>query len=155
MAIATVSAATEVDPAWGNSVATAINAHEDAWTSHTITPSGFTIGSGTMTARYNVIGKTVFYRGEIVFAGDSTLPGNLGVDLPVNATTTAPAIGSIDMLDSGVGYAAGTCRITGSDSLEFHHAEGEGTASGRLTNTTPFTWAVNDIIGFSIVYEAA
>jgi hypothetical protein len=154
VAISTVSAGAIIDPAWGNSVANAINAHEDAWTSHTITPTGFTIGSGTMTARYNVIGKTVFYRGEIVFAGDSTLPGNLTVDLPVNATTTAPASGTVSALDTGTSYYIGVCLITGSDAMELHGGFSP-TAAGRFTNTTPFTFANTDTIRFNITYEAA
>lgn len=154
MAISTVSAGTIVSPTWGNSVAAAINAHEDAWTSFTPTGTGFTVGAGSILSRYNEIGKTIIYRGQVTFGAGAGVTGDFSVNLPVSAFTTVPGVGSLDMLDSGTSHYVGSCLITGSSTLEFHGTFGP-TNAGRVNGTNPFTFVPGDVIRWAITYQAA
>lgn len=155
MAITSVTAGNIIDPAWGNSVATAINAHEDAWTSYTPTPTGFTVGAGTITGKYNAIGKTIHYRGQVVFGAGAGITGDFVVSVPVTAVTAEAACGTLDMLDNGTGYEVGTVLIVSSTTVELHHARGLGSNAGRVGGTNPFTWVPGDSFRWNITYQAA
>ncbi len=132
-----------------------------AWQTFTPTMSGGTWapGNGSFAAYYTQIGKTVFYRGQFTF-GSTTVKasGNgLAISMPVTSAPALQAQGSANYLDSGTEWYIGECELSTSTTMTFGAPLVNGTALiyRGLTSTTPFTWATNDLIRWSITYEAA
>jgi hypothetical protein len=132
-----------------------------AWQTFTPTMSGgsWAPGNGSFAAYYTQIGKTVFYRGQFTF-GSTTVKasGNgLAISLPVTSASALQAQGSANYLDSGTEWYIGECELSTSTTMTLGAPLVNGTALiyRGLTSTTPFTWATNDLIRWSIVYEAA
>jgi hypothetical protein len=140
-----------------------IDALTDAWTTYTPTfgagggsPS---IGSGgTITGRYRKLGRTVHASGLIQF-GTSPNSGTGGwtISLPfaVASVNNVRHIGSLVMRNDdggGTGWYVGSCMAAaGATSLLlFGGFQGQQIAGGA-----PFTIAVNDVIWWSLTYEAA
>ena len=126
-----------------------------AWTSYTPTLVGFTLGNGTMTAKYHRVGKTIEYRVVIVFGSTSTWTSVFGISLPVTPHAdyvVHAAIGRAAFYDTSVGAASregGVAMSNGVDTLIL------ATSPGPVSNTVPFTWANGDHLSVSGSYEAA
>ena len=119
----------------------------------TITPAwtNLTIGSATQTAQARYINGDLRYRGQITFAGDTTIGGNVALTIPYTETSAATG------WQGGVGVAndVGT-RIyplvagvnPSATSFNFIHAE--STNAGLVNATAPHTWANTDVLTWDI-----
>jgi hypothetical protein len=127
-----------------------------AWASYTPTVTG---GSNVEAAGvYTQVGKTVFVRGRVSFAGQPSAA--VTVTLPVVATTNVAS----SVLVSGVAKVSyplfGTISTGGGPTVSTLALKVMNTAStyGTLVavaSSVPATWADGDVLSFTAVYEAA
>lgn len=133
-----------------------------AWTTWAPTwAAGLTAGNGSWDyARYVRIGKTIIAQGEFTFGTTTSVSGAVKLDPPVSmqgSTSANNSLGTASFLESGVARSYGRVFDGGSDELWFRVLSASGTYVGEaeLSSTVPFTWGTGDVIGFSIIYEAA
>lgn len=134
----------------------------DAWTSYTpsLRTNGgtWTIGNGTIEAKYKTIGKTCFFRCKITVGSTTSIGANeLLIGLPVTAAhTTYQFAGS--MLDAGNAWyqVTGNGDYLGS-TTEFAMIvySGTGKSSMGVSNNVPFNFLSGDYISISGSYEVA
>lgn len=119
------------------------------WTSSGTAPA---IGNGTRSGAYIQVGKLVMVRGRLVFGSTSTFgTGSYRVSVPVTASggSVNESTGSLWLFDNGTQSGIGTCTWVSTTTLWL------STASGDITNTSPWTWTTSDQIRWSIIYDAA
>jgi hypothetical protein len=136
-----------------------------AWYDYTPTLTNVTIGNGTVSARYSVIGKTLFYEGKLTRGSTTSFSGGVNISLPKTISTTNKSnecpIGIGTALDSGnaVYYAP---PIYGGSATSFYIVAAKAdttyttiSSSGAVNATVPFTWGTGDIYTWSITTEIA
>ena len=127
-----------------------------AWTAFTPTVSGITIGNGSITAAYSVIGKTCFARYDLTFGSTTTVGGSSnGFTLPLTMksgqyATVIPFYFDASLTASYHGFGQTTSNYIYFDATNNANGKAE-----NITTTTPFTWATSDRIIVSVVYEIA
>lgn len=121
---------------------------------------GWVLGNGTVTGKYQRIGKIVSFYVVIVFGSTSTFGAggsqNLTVTLPLtissgfnqpelvfNAGATDTSLGSVYRLNA---FIASTTTVILSSAVS---------PIIGITNTSPFSWANTDRIAISGIYEGA
>lgn len=121
-----------------------------SWTASTSNPA---LGNGVLTGRYRRVGNTVFFT-LLLVAGSTTTFGTgfWQFSLPAEAINGFAA--ACSLRDNSVptnypGVADGRPDDQPTGLLRI----GTRTGSG-VTNLSPFTWAVNDTLKISGVYEA-
>ena len=115
------------------------------WTAATTNP---TIGNGTLTNDFDIVGGMLFYSITLTIGSTTTLgTGEWRFSLPFTPTTNA--IGSVYVLDSGVVYATAVCKVDANGSLLSCFANGSATA---FSPTVPIAWTTNDELRLSIAY---
>lgn len=134
------------------------------WTTSTgaNTPS---FGNATITARYAVAARTVFWRLEIAFGSTTNFGGGGGSD---NWRFSAPVTAAATQLIAGFGEGQDTSatlrvplrpRLTTTTTIEIETSggatDGAATSVGLIDSATPFTWANGDFIRAFGTYEAA
>lgn len=132
-------------------------AYTPTWTA---TGTGPAIGNAVVIGQYLQIGKLVHCYGSITFGTTSTYgTGNYRIALPVNASANAA---SSSFLGTGFGYdssagAEALYRLSAITANTFQLSFGSTYlgASSPVGQTTPWTWAQGDIIGWNLTYEAA
>jgi len=130
------------------------------WQSWVPTWTNLTVGSGTVTASYIQIGKTVFFKVKFVYGAGSAVGTAPAFTLPVTSTavfTSNNILGGGLCDDTGVaGYPAVTTHAsTTTAGLAVQVASGTYTSLAGVTATVPFTWAAGDIYSAGGFYEAA
>lgn len=132
-----------------------------AWNAWTPTFANFTLGSGTMVARYKQISKTVHFQ-IIITLNSSTMGTGPTFSLPATADANAQvagvsAIGVGVLNDSGVAEYQGALVYTSTTTVSMRCVGASGTYTNLppLTSTAPFTWGNSDKISFYGTYEAA
>ena len=127
------------------------------WTAFTSSPSNISVGNGTLTARYQQIGKTVNVEIYFVLGTTSTVTGTPTFTLPV-----AAKVSNYTFMGSGSfgDYAAGTYPAILVNYSSFVYitsilSSGTYAFEGGVSATTPFTWAQLDTINARFTYEAA
>lgn len=127
------------------------------WTSYTPTWSSTgtqpVLNNGTLTGRYRraATSDLIIAQVRLLFGSTTTLgTGAYFFSAPVNASATGllTATGAMYVLDSGTLDKAGVWRFE--DATKF---KGVTLTGGVITNTSPQTWAVNDILSGQIAYE--
>lgn len=124
-----------------------------AWTSFTPTLSGMTLGNGTLSCYLQTIGKTTFYRIKITFGSTTSVSSAVTISYPAtkaSTITTRHVVGYGYAYDSSAGtYVVLMAQDNGSNSITLV------SDSGGINNTSPWTWATNDVISFSGTHETA
>ena len=132
------------------------------WDTWTPTLTNFTLGNGTLVARYTQLAKTVI--GQITFTlGSTSAVGTAGTfSVPVTAgsgyTVAQNIIGPCHLFDTSAGTThSGGVRLESTTTLRpfVNNAAGTFVTVAGLSSTSPFTWATGDILQFSFCYEAA
>ena len=123
-----------------------------SWTAITTNPS---LGNGTLIGRYVQIGKTVI--GSISLTMGSTTTYGTGAwsfSLPVAAKTAGVLYGGqFIAIDAGTtNYVGVLFIISGDTKMTYFSRDG---SSAELNKNVPHTWAGEDLLHFSFVYEAA
>lgn len=131
------------------------------WSSWTPTFTSFTLGNGTLTAKYAQVGKTVVFRFYITLGTTSSVSGPITFSLPV--TSSASYVGQ-SVLGNGlsglsVGSGWNPMIITwGSSTTASIGPQGAGgtyLVLASTSSTVPFTWAANSFLTAQGAYEAA
>jgi hypothetical protein len=132
------------------------------WTTFVPTWQNLTVGNGVYNyAKFKIIGKTVSVALRFTFGSTSEITGDLQINLPT-------AIRRIDVNTPGNlsgNFADGTtiypCVVSPSATtrerflLRAMNTAGTYAVRAGTTSTIPFTWAANDEIDFSAIYEVA
>lgn len=131
-----------------------------AWQTWTPTLTNFTLGNGTLDAKYIQIGKTVFGRFVFTLGSTSTMSTDPNFTLPIAA---AAGLGADTSTFSGHILDAGVNRFpllaflsTGTNvGLFVHNTAGTYAAQSAITSTVPMTWGTADKLCVCFTYEAA
>jgi len=137
---------------WGDQVPNA----ETAWTAYTPTITNFTLGNGTVTARYKQIGKTLFVQAKIVFGSTSSITGSLNFTMPFSTKIgNMQGIANIALQDVGVGtWKAFSADASGAGFFIYvENATGTYVRDSAISSTVPFTWTTNDTISITAMTE--
>lgn len=119
-----------------------------SWTSAGTQPA---LGNGTIVGRYRRADESdiVFVEFQLTMGSTTTFGTSFySFSLPLTAAVvraTGPAL----ILDAGTQDRMATCKIETTTTVQVV------TASGTITNTSPQTFAVNDVIRWNIYYEPA
>lgn len=131
-----------------------------AWASYTPTLGGFTLGNGTVAAKYMQIGKTVHFRFVLTLGSTTTLGagGTNSFTLPVNAVAFHyHFVGSaVDSSASSLYTLTAHSDITlaNTNVLTLGYPK-SATNDQNVDSISPVTFAAGDIISISGTYEAA
>jgi hypothetical protein len=125
------------------------------WTAYTPSISNFTIGNGTLTARYQQIGKTVNVSVVFVLGSTSAISTTPFFSLPVTAAANGLSITG-RLTDVGIKDYQGFGLLNTTTVFLFTIGTTATYAGAEnLTSTAPFTWATGDFFAFQFSYEAA
>ena len=125
--------------------------------SYSPTLGGFTIGNGTMTGNYMQIQNMVWFEATLTFGTTTSAATAIPTcTLPVTADATAvnASLVRAQFIDNGTAAYLAAGRLLTTTTCAAYIIG----ASGILTTpstTTPHTWATNDTIYWSGIYEAA
>jgi hypothetical protein len=125
---------------------------EGTWTP---TLTKVTVGNGVFSAReYIKIGKQVFVIFNFTFGSTTTVASGdiLISNLPF--ANGGSGTGSAWLFNSGTGAYNMNAVLPSSTSNDFRIASGVTNGTDSITNSSPFTWAVNDRINFAGVYRS-
>jgi hypothetical protein len=137
-----------------------------AWQSWVPTWTNLTIGNGTVTAKYNQIGKHIVFVITVVLGTTSVLGTSPTFTLPVTAAgiTTYPAsvlgelpIGRAHLLDAGVVNYDGSVFMVSATTAKFiaYAAGGTYLNAANVSSGVPFSWGNADSMAGFGIYEAA
>lgn len=129
--------------------------HTGNWKAFTPSWTNITVGNGTSTGKYTIIGKTVLYTAVIQFGSTTSISGSVTLAVPI--TQENPP--------SGAGLVLGQVMINDSGTTLYfgnHLASGTvtvGTTNGTylgyttLSSTVPMTWTTGDQLAVTGWYE--
>lgn len=127
------------------------------WTNYTPTLTNFTLGNGSVIARYQQIGKTITVFFKFTFGSTSAITGSgPRFTLPFTAAQTLASAVNTNLQDAGtadlpgLSYASDTLVVFG-----VQNVSGTYPFRSDITSTVPFTWTTNDTITCQLTYEAA
>lgn len=129
------------------------------WKSWTPTLTNITLGNGTLSCKFTVIGKTVHVRFAFTMGSSSAMGTAPSFTLPVVSTVpnaTNMYLG-VARLGSVTGTSAGWILHGSSTVASFVTSDANSTfvRETAITSTNPFTWATGDYIAGAFTYEAA
>lgn len=132
----------------------------EAWTVWTPTLTAITLGSGSVVARYQRMGRTIDWKFMFTFGAGSAIASGPSFTLPVAPSADYVAWGSplgvAIANDGGFAYDCGVEYIGSSTvRIQVFAASGSYTAAAAISSTVPFTWASGDTLSASGSYEAA
>ena len=127
---------------------------------YTPTFANFTLGNGTVDTSYVQVQKLVQVSVTITLGSTSSMTGQITVSKPVTGAGGAGLntyVGVARLSDAGTGVRVGAIRndATGNVSVRALDAAGTYLTEVNISSTVPFTWATNDVLFLSFVYEAA
>ncbi len=142
----------------GTNITSSWTSYTPVWTSNGVTQP--TIGNGSITGAYKLIGKTCFYRGKLGFG--STTAGGTGVweiSLPFAAVSGDGVQIPVSVLDNGNNWFMGLMNgayggFTTKSSILVPSILNIGLSQG-MDATSPFTWGDTDNFLWNGSYEIA
>jgi hypothetical protein len=134
-----------------------VNISTAGYTAYTPTFTNFTLGNGTITARFAQVGLTVHCYGQVALGSTSSVGTNMTISMPTNIATTAYMVGSVNFEDVPSGSFSGSAfRATATNILPLaQNATGTYVFDNGTSATIPFTWGTNDRIIWNVIYESA
>jgi len=129
--------------------ANALDDYEEGTFTPTIT--NLTVGNGTLTGKYTKIGNLVWVQVYLVWGSTTSSSGEWTVNAFPFTGQSTNAHGSAHLFDaSTAGYAvAATYAAISYSGWKIS----DGTGSGFVSNTAPFTWTTNDRFMFAGTYR--
>lgn len=129
---------------------------QSSWDTYSPSHSGITLGTGgTLTARYQRVGKTIDVFIQFTFGTGSSMGTSPTINLPVNALES-------DWVCPGRAFDASASNyynVSGLGNATQIGVRTEPTVAGgamtTVTATSPFTWASGDTLTLCGRYEAA
>lgn len=128
-------------------------------TSFTPTFGGVTVGNGTLTGNYVVVGRNLVI-GTATFTLDSTsaVTGSTTLTVPIGEVQNLAGLpcGNVTFVDSGTTNYYGPLEVVGSTTLGTRVLNVAGTYASRATTTgtVPFTWTTGDSIAVQFFYRS-
>lgn len=132
-----------------------------AWTTWSPTWANLTVGSGSVSARYTKVGKTVTFELMFTYGSGSSVGSAPSFTLPVTAASyydsnTVVGVGALrDSSPSTLVTAVVRIDSTTVASVFANNASSTYGTVSVLSSTVPFTWATGDVYYASGRYEAA
>lgn len=111
--------------------------------------SGASIGNGTLAGSYTRTGDIATATISMV-AGSTTNFGSGMFVFSLPFTSSAAAVGSVWIQDTGTGYRTGVCLTAGNLLTCYTDNQVDGVKS-----TIPMTWAAGDILTISVTFQVA
>jgi len=126
------------------------------WTSFTPTLNNWTLGNGTVIAKYQQIGKKVSLFFQFTFGSTSSIAASAHFLLPLNAAYVLGNAFWCNLQDAGTADIPGNVYMNNTAVYPAPTlASGTYLAQSGISATVPFTWTTNDTITMQITYEAA
>lgn len=132
-----------------------------AWQSWTPSFTNFTLGNGTVTAKYKQIGKLIHFYINVTLGSTSSMGAAPKFTLPVTISSdyrsTGPRLTNALITDNGTADY-GAVGLMGSDSkmeVAVLNASGTYITHTQVNSTTPMTWVSGDYFQVEGTYEAA
>jgi len=137
------------------------------WTTWTPTFTNFTLGNGTVVARYVQIGKTTHFSISILLGSTSSILGSVSISLPFNvqanyslgATKEGAVIGNVMYLDTGNQIFYGVFQVRSNDYTKADPmamvASGTYVSFANWQGTIPIALGSGDVVYITGTYEAA
>jgi len=130
------------------------------WNTYTPTINNVTLGSGsTVSAAYSVLGKAVIVQFYFALGSTTTIDGDINFSLPIShaSSNRSGQAGTCVVLDSSAGTRfPGTVLLSGTPGNAFirvGNAAGTYVTQVACSSSAPMTWAINDSIAATIVYQ--
>jgi len=121
--------------------------------------SGFTLGNGTVTAKYKRRYSDITGHFEFVLGNTSAITGDVLLTPPITQGTygaVSEPVGVNRLVAAGSGYAGATLAAsTTSFRVAVYVASGTYLTAAVLSSTVPATWTTNDVISFPFSYIGA
>lgn len=127
-----------------------------AWTSWVPTWTNLTVGSGTVIAKYQKVGRMVNFRIKFTYGAGSAVGTVPTFTLPFTAAADYQAewpLGPLVMVDNGVKAYAGYVQISSVTQGLIRYDDGAGSFTS-ITSTVPFSWGSADYFFLHAQYEA-
>lgn len=140
--------------------ASAMNSIGEAWNTFTPTWSASvgapTIGNGTIAAQYCQINKVVHAHYRLTFGSTSTVgSGTWRLSLPVTAKRSTDVVGTGYCADGLIIYGCFAV-LQSTTTVQLFTMKLDLSFTYELVQpAAPFAWSTNDVLEFSITYEAA
>ena len=137
--------------------AVAWTTYTPTWTAETANPA---IGNGTLTGKYEKIGRKIEFKIRLIFGSTTTAgTGSWRFTLPVNAesTTFLPNLTIlVEDYSASVTYGGNAALLSvGVIVPTCYYVSGTEVRRSSITGTYPFTWTTSDYILVSGTYESA
>jgi len=123
---------------------------------YTPTLANLTTGNGTVIAKYAQTGKIVTVYFNFTLGSTSSVGSNPSMTLPVSAADIYNTA-KVFLADYGTATFWGNAWNGDATTvyLEVDRADATYLKTAAITSTVPHTWAVNDVIAFTLTYLAA
>jgi len=132
------------------------------WTTWVPTLTNLTLASGTLTAKYRRVGKTVDFKFKFVYGAGSAVGTDPQFTLPVtpaaeyvNSSAQLIPIGEVFILDFGTTGKGGKGLTLSGSTVSIRYDDQATNAAIAITATVPWTWTTNDMLSCWGTYEAA
>lgn len=126
-----------------------------AYVSYTPTISGWSEGDATVVGEYAELGKLVFVKFTFTHGTTTTTASPLSVTLPVTAAAAGWAGMNAVLTDNGSGDAPALVELTSTTNFTVRPLSSVTAIDTAVEDGTPWTWAQNDVVTASFMYEAA
>jgi hypothetical protein len=129
-----------------------------AWQSWTPTFTNFTLGNGTVVAKYSKIGKTVICKFKVALGTTSIMGLNITFSTPTNTAIDIPntSVGTIYYEKLAILGFEGVIRLNPNTVAPIViNTAGTYAASNTLGTNQPFVWGAGDFFAGTFTYEEA
>ena len=128
------------------------------WTTWVPTLTNLTLGSGSLTARFRQVHKTLDYKFRFIYGSGSAVGTAPRFTLPFTPhaqyTASNDVIGQATLLDSGTQNRQGVAMVVSGSTVEIFDVNSSG-SHATITASSPWTWTTNDSLSVSGTIELA
>lgn len=132
-----------------------------AWQTFTPSFANLTVGDGTVTGRYTLVGGTLFVRVQLTLGSTTTIGTLPTMTLPGSHTVVDPPssslVGQLVVVDTGTAVFLGALRMTSTTTVGLY-ALGVGATYATVTQVTasvPMTWTNGDSFEMAFAVEVS
>jgi hypothetical protein len=125
------------------------------WTTFTPSMTNFNIGStGTVSAAYVLVGKTLFVRAQFVLGGTGISIGTASMTLPGGYTAKSRTVAPCMIVDQGTAFFSGLTYSNGTSvTIYVNVASGTYTSLSTISSSIPMTWVATDELQINLAIE--
>lgn len=128
------------------------------WTSFTPSFTNFTLGNGTVSAKYSIFGKFMWVKLKVTLGSTSSMGDPLLMTMPASAqmvTATQEVLGTFQMQDTGNATYFGSLSLSSATQIRPYVWNVAGTfpVANTVNTTRPFTWGNTDQFTMDFMVE--